>query len=174
MSTAALPPVNTAYTVKADDFTGSVYRPNSILQSINARISALEDEVKNTTQATGRSTATQVNINSGYFVDTIAANAISPDLVNAFTHEVVLNQGAQITINTPIYTGKSINPGQDFIMVIVQDATGNRPLPAWGAGFTGTAGISLAPDPSTYTVAWFKVRADNKFALLLTNTGVPR
>ena len=166
--------INSAYVVTAQDFTGDVYRPNSIFQSINARLSAVESAASSTTK-TASSASTSTNINSGYYVDTITSNAVTPDLGLAFTHETVINQAAQITIDNPIYTGGTISPGQDLYIILVQDSTGNRVSPLWGSNFAGTANISIAPDANTYSVVQFKVRSsDSKFALMQFTTGVPR
>ena len=73
--------------------------------------------------------------NLGWFVLTIASNAVTPDLANGLNQELTLNQATQVTVNSPVFTGGTISNGQELNLYVLQDATGVRPTPAWGAAF---------------------------------------
>lgn len=165
---------NPAYSTVAEDYQGDCWRPNQISQNIHGRLNALENATG--TAATPPATGTTGTAgNSGYVVDAIVAGAITPDLGLAFSHEIILVSNSPITINNPIFTGGIIDPGQDLWIIVVQDATGSRPAPAWGANYSGVgSGTSIGPNSNTYSVFVFKVRADNKFALLYATKGLSR
>jgi hypothetical protein len=67
----------------------------------------------------------------GYFNDSIVSDQVQIDLANGLNHRVVLNQTAQITFLSPIFTGGVIAAGSVLYLYVEQDATGSRPTPAF-------------------------------------------
>jgi len=91
--------------------------------------------------------------NLGWFVLTIASNAVTPDLGDALNQELTLNQATQVLVNDPVFTGGAITDGQEFNLYVLQDATGGRPTPAWGASFgADVTSQVISGDESTRSV----------------------
>ena len=63
---------------------------------------------------------------------TIVSNHATPDLSLGRNFKLILNQSAQVTIDDP--TGVP-SAGTFIAIYVIQDATGGRPTPAWGATF---------------------------------------
>lgn len=107
---------------------------------------------------------------AGYVVDAIVTNAVTPDLSKGFTHEITLNQAAQITINNPANVPVA---GSTIKFRVLQDVTGGRPAPLWGTNYTGlTNAAEIVEDASTYTVYQFTVIPSGKLALDFQSTGL--
>jgi len=152
---------NSAYQTKEDDYKGACYRPNTITQSIHARLVDLEQP----------DVDPELSLNSGYAAYPVVANSVTPDLGLGFTCEVYIHQATVVNFNNPIYTGGVIKPGQDLWINVIQDANG-RPSPTFSNGYTTPPSISLSAN--LMAVYWFKVRMDGKFQCIYQGNLFPR
>lgn len=90
---------------------------------------------------------------SGYFDLSIIANAVGPDLKNATSFRLTLNQAARVTVQNPMWTGGALVAGLAITIYVVQDATGSRPTPSWDTAFgSDVKALQLAPDAGTQSV----------------------
>jgi hypothetical protein len=159
-----------AYETVASDYTGDCYRPNQITRSINGRLVKLESAAS----AAGSSAAgaTEATTSQGYVVETISAGAITPNISTAVYHEVTLISNSAITINNP---GGTVTVGMLLTLVILQDATGNRPAPLWGTKYKGVGtGTTISPDSSSQSLFNFVVRTDGNLQLTTFSKGITR
>ena len=109
----------------------------------------------------------------GWYVDAIAANAVTPDLSQGATHVVTLNQAQQVTINNPVHTS-ALQTGQPVTLYIAQDGAGGRPTPVFGTAYVGLNNFYVAPDADTYTVLNFRLApSGNLFLADNYATGIP-
>jgi hypothetical protein len=70
----------------------------------------------------------------------IVGGGVTIDLAAGTKFVLTLTSAASVTIGAPINSGGSVTAGQDFILYIVQDATGGWPCPAFTGGAGGFAG----------------------------------
>jgi hypothetical protein len=110
----------------------------------------------------------------GFFVLVPTANAVTPNLVNGANQKLILNQSAQITINTPINSAGVILAGRSLALYVIQDATGQRPTPAFGTGFgSDVKSKVLAGDVNTRSAITMKLHDDGLWHLDGFLTGEP-
>jgi hypothetical protein len=79
---------------------------------------------------------------------TITAGAVTPDLADGLNQKVTMT--ANLTVNAPINSGGTIDPGVYLNLKFIQDATGGRSV-TWNAIYKGMANEQPSPNPSTYS-----------------------
>jgi hypothetical protein len=110
----------------------------------------------------------------GYVVLSIVSNSVSIDLSLGLNFELLLNQAAQVTVQNPTNGSGSLSYGMTFSLYIVQDATGNRPIPAFGTAFASEVqGIILVQAANTGSPLGLIFRPDGLWHLASVQTGLP-
>jgi hypothetical protein len=110
-----------------------------------------------------------------FFALSIASNNVAIELNNGRKLKLVLNQSTQVTINNPTRGGSAPTPGDWFTLYIIQDATGERPTPAWGSAFgSDVKNQVLVGDLNTRSAYQLSLHDDNLWHLdSPINTGLP-
>jgi phage-related protein len=112
-------------------------------------------------------------IADGFFAMPIVSDHASPDLANGLNQKLVLNQATRVTIDDPVFTGGTIQPGSWMAIYILQDATGSRPTPAWGSAFgSDISAAQLDPKADTRSAINLTYHDDGKWHLDSFNTGL--
>ncbi len=79
------------------------------------------------------------NVNPGYYAITPASGAAIVDLQNGLVQQLTLS-ASSVTVSAPIFSGGgAIADGQQFTLLVDQDATGGRAIPTFAGGAGGFA-----------------------------------
>jgi hypothetical protein len=114
-----------------------------------------------------QSASTPPSVASLYF-NAGSGTTLSPNIANGTTQEFTLTGDA--TINA--LTGGA--PGDEIVLVLVQDATGGRQVASWDASYHFPGTFGLDPTPATATVFTFRVNAaGNLFLTCAPITALP-
>jgi len=96
----------------------------------------------------GRGLAAATAGADGYATMAITSGAVTPDLADGLNQKVTIAAG--VTVNEPILTGGTLQPGVYLLLKFLQDGTGGHAI-TWDPIFQGVTNEQPDPTPNTYS-----------------------
>ena len=147
ISTLVVPPIkdniNSIRGHSRNDNTGGAFEQTAeALAKLGPFLGQLASQV-NSISGGGSGTSTSTYYDGG------SGTTFTPNYANGSTQVFTLTGNATINAVTGVL------PGQEFILVLVQDATGGRQVTSWDASYLIPGVFGLDPTPATATVFRF-------------------